>query len=227
MKILSFLAIAAMTMTLHAADSKPLTTDKEKQSYAVGLNVGKRFKSDSIELDIDAFMRGFRDTLNGTKPALTEEEAGAAIMALQEGIKAKASERGVRAEKEGAEYLAKNKTKEDIKTSSSGLQYKIITAGSGANPKPTDTVKVHYRGTLIDGTEFDSSYKRNEPISFPLNGVIKGWTEGLQLIKPGGKIQLVIPPDLGYGPDGQGPIPPNSVLLFDVELLAINPPEEK
>jgi FKBP-type peptidyl-prolyl cis-trans isomerase len=227
MKILSFLAIAAMTMPLHAADSKPLTTDKEKQSYAVGLNVGSRFKSDVIDLDIDAFVRGFRDTINGTKPALTEEEVGAAMMAFQKAIQAKTAERGVRAEKDGADYLAKNKAKDGVKTTSSGLQYKVLTPGTGANPKATDTVKVHYRGTLIDGTEFDSSYKRNEPISFELGGVIKGWTEGLQLIKPGGKIQLVIPPDLGYGSGGQGPIPPNSVLLFDVELLAINPPEEK
>lgn len=227
MKILSFLAAATLAIPMQAADSKPLATEKEKQSYAVGMNVGNRFKSEVIDLDIDAFVRGFRDNLSNAKPALTEAELEQAILGFQQGIQAKTAERGAKAEKVGADYLTQNKAKEGVQTTASGLQYKILAAGSGAHPKATDTVKVHYRGTLVDGTEFDSSYKRNDPISFELNGVIKGWTEGLQKIKPGGKIQLVIPPDLGYGASGQGPIPPNSVLLFDVELLAINPPEEK
>lgn len=227
MKILSLLAAATLAIPMQAADSKPLATEKEKQSYAVGINVGNRFKSDVIDLDIDAFMRGFRDTLNSAKPALTAEEIEQALTSLQRDVEAKKAERESKLAKCGADFLAKNKSKEGVVTTASGLQYKILTPGSGAYPKPADQVKVHYRGTLVNGTQFDSSYDRKEPITFGLDGVIKGWTEGLQKLKPGGKMQLFIPPDLGYGPNSQGPIPPNSVLLFDVELLAINPPEEK
>lgn len=205
----------------YAADPKPLATQKEKASYGIGMNVAKRFKHDLIDLDIDAFMRGFRDVLTDAKPAVSEAELDEALESLRQEIEAKAVEAGAQAKKTGEDFLAKNKEKPGVKTTASGLQYKIIEAGTGPSPKPSDTVKVHYKGTLIDGTVFDSSYDRGEPITFPVTGVIAGWTEALQMMKVGGKWQLFIPSDLAYGDRGTGPIPPGSTLIFEVELLGI------
>ncbi len=215
-------AAVALAVEIQAADEKPLATQKEKASYGVGMNVGKSFKSDLIELDVDAFFRGFKDALAGTKPALTEAELEQAMLALRADVTKKSEERVATNKKAGEDFLAKNKADKNVKSTESGLQYTVLKEGTGALPKATDTVKVHYRGSLLDGTEFDSSYKRNEPATFPVNQVIKGWTEALQKMKVGSKWKVFIPSDLAYGDQGQPPqIPPASVLVFEIELLEI------
>ena len=222
MKLPIVLFVSAALLTgAHAADSKPLTTQKEKASYGVGMNVAKRFKSDLIDLDVESFMQGFRDVLTDKEPAVSEEELQAALETLRTEVEGKATEAAAKMKTEGAAFLEANKSKPGVKTTASGLQYKVIKEGTGATPKATDQVQVHYSGTLIDGTEFDSSYKRGEPITFPVQGVIKGWIEALQMMKVGGKWQLFIPSDLAYGETGSGPIPGNAPLIFEVELLDI------
>jgi FKBP-type peptidyl-prolyl cis-trans isomerase FklB len=204
-----------------------LTTDKQKDSYAVGLNIGRGLKKQPVELDPPSVARGIKDALSGSQPLLTDAEVDTALKQLQSEVQkqqdadlAKAGEANM---KEGEEFLAANKTKDGVVTLPSGLQYKIVTAGTGAKPAATDTVVCNYRGTLINGTEFDSSYKRGQPVSFQVRGVIKGWTEALQLMTVGSKWQLFIPPDLAYGERGTpgGPIGPGQTLVFDVELISI------
>ena len=212
---------AALLVGAHAAEDKPLSTQKEKASYGVGMNVAKRFKSDLADLDIEAFMRGVRDVLTDQEPAVTEEELQIALQALRTEFESKATEAAAKMKTEGAAFLAENKTKPGVKTTASGLQYKVLKEGTGASPKATDQVQVHYSGKLIDGTEFDSSYKRGEPITFPVTGVIPGWVEALQMMKEGAKWQIFIPSDLAYGESGQGPIPGNAPLIFEVELLDV------
>lgn len=215
-------AALALTFDTVAAESKPLETQKQKASYGVGMNVGKSFKSDLIELDVESFMTGFKDALAGKESVISAAELEKALAELRDDVTKKSDERAAANKKAGEDFLARNKTAKDVKTTESGLQYIVEKEGTGASPKATDTVKVHYRGTLIDGTEFDSSYKRNEPAVFPVGGVIKGWTEALQKMKVGGKWKLFIPADLAYGEQGQPPvIPPASVLIFEVELLGI------
>ncbi|HEX4001664.1 MAG TPA: FKBP-type peptidyl-prolyl cis-trans isomerase [Candidatus Acidoferrales bacterium] len=202
-----------------------LTTDKEKQSYALGMNIARGLKRQEVDADPALVARGLRDTLSGAKPLLTDAEAEAALTQLQMAVQGKQQAEmkklGDDNMKEGQEFLDANKTKEGVVTLPSGLQYKILTAGTGPKPAASDTVVCNYRGTFINGTEFDSSYKRNQPATFPLNGVIKGWTEALQLMPVGSKWELYIPSDLAYGPSGRGPIPPNATLIFQVELLSI------
>jgi FKBP-type peptidyl-prolyl cis-trans isomerase len=213
-----------------------LTTSKEKASYAIGMNWGTGLHRQSIDVDSAALIQGMKDALAGGKTLLTEDEARAALMQLQKEMQekqqAKAAQEGEGNKKEGDAYLAANKTKEGVVTLPSGLQYKILTPGTGPKPTATDSVVCNYKGTLINGTEFDSSYKRGEPATFPVTGVIKGWTEALQLMPVGSKWQLFIPPDLAYGPRGTpgGPIGPNATLIFEVELVSIkdkNPPPDK
>ena len=201
---------------------------KEKASYSLGLDMGRRLRAQSVEIDPDLMARGLRDGLGGGDSALTDAEIQEVMQSFRQELAAKqqavAKSAGDKNKGEGDKFLAENKKKEGVKTTASGLQYKVIKEGTGKSPTATDTVKVHYRGTLIDGkTEFDSSYKRGEPIEFPVNGVIKGWTEALQLMKVGSKWQLFIPSELAYGEAGTpgGPIGPNSALLFDVELLGV------
>ena len=214
-------AVAALTFETAAAEAK-LETQKQKASYGVGANVGKSFKSDVIELDLEAFMAGFKDAMAGKEPAISQADLEKALAEMRDDVTKKTAERAAGNKKAGEEFLAKNKTAKDVKTTESGLQYKIEKEGTGASPKATDQVKVHYRGTLVDGTEFDSSYKRGEPAEFPVNGVIKGWSEALQMMKPGAKWKVFIPSDLAYGEQGMPPaIPPGSVLVFDIELLSI------
>ena len=215
-------------------EAPPLVTPKDKLSYALGMNVGTGLSKQSIDIDPIIFMRGLKDVMAGSKPQLTEEEARAVILQLEQTIRAKTeAETKAAAEKthkEGEAFLAANKTKEGVKTLPSGLQYKVVTEGAGPKPALTDVVVCNYRGTLIDGTEFDSSQKTGKPATFPLNRVIKGWTEALQLMPVGSKWQLFIPPDLAYGDRAAGPIiKPGSTLVFDVELLSIQPkaPEPK
>ena len=210
----------------HAQDRPVLKTDKDKVSYSIGLDIGTNFKRQSVDLDPKALAAGIADGLSGGKPLLTEDEVRKVLAQFQQQMAAKAQEMAQQLaeknQKEGEVFLAENKKKKGVITLPSGLQYQVITAGTGKIPKATDTVTTHYRGTLIDGTEFDSSYKRGEPASFPVNGVIKGWTEALQLMKVGSKWQLFIPSSLAYGPQGAGQvIGPNATLVFEIELLSI------
>ena len=200
-------------------------TKEEKIAYVIGQTIGKDFKAQELNIDESEFYRGFKDALAG-KAKLNEKEMQELLMSFQTEQMAKQqakfaamAEKNVKA---GKEFLEKNKIKEAVQTTASGLQYKILKKGSGKSPKVTDTVEVHYVGTLINGKEFDSSYKRNEPATFPVNGVIKGWTEAMQLMHVGDKFQLFIPADLAYGPGGAGGlIGPSETLIFEVELLAI------
>jgi FKBP-type peptidyl-prolyl cis-trans isomerase FklB len=203
-----------------------LNTPKDKLSYAIGLNIGRSLEKDAIEVDPEIVAQGFKDALAGGKTLLTDEEAKAAIVALQADLRKKQEETmkaaGEMNKKQGDAFLAANKAKEGVVTLPSGLQYKIVTPGTGPKPAATDTVVCNYRGTLIDGTEFDSSYKRGQPATFPVGQVIPGWTEALQLMPVGSKWQLFIPPDLAYGERSPSPvIGVNSTLIFDIELLSI------
>ena len=213
-----------MAFPVLAQEAPPLKDTKDKVSYSFGLNIGFNFRKQNVELNPDAFMAGLRDALAGRNPALTEEQVREAMAAFEKDMQSKQQQA---AEKNGAaseKFLADNKNKPGVKTTASGLQYKVVKEGSGESPKATDTVTVNYRGTLIDGTEFDSSYKRGQPATFPVSGVIKGWTEALQLMKPGAKYQLFIPANLAYGERGAGgDIGPNSALIFEVELLKVTP----
>jgi len=193
------------------------------------MNIGKNLKRDSVSVDPAILLRGLKDALAGGKLLLTDEEAKAALTALQAEVRTKEEEKlkvaALENKKTGEAFLAANKTKEGVVTLPSGLEYKIIKEGTGPKPTADDTVLCHYRGTLVDNTEFDSSYKRNEPLKIPVAGVIKGWTEAIQLMPVGSKWQLFIPSDLAYGERGApgSPIGPNSTLIFEVELISIEP----
>ncbi|MFZ9504996.1 MAG: FKBP-type peptidyl-prolyl cis-trans isomerase [Cyclobacteriaceae bacterium] len=197
-----------------------LDSEAKKASYAVGVVLAKNVKQNSPDsLDLDAVFKGFYDVWNEKKTQLTEQECQDAVT---KALSAASERKSAGAKKAGEDFLAENAKKEGVKSTSSGLQYKVITAGSGKSPGPTSEVTVHYSGKLIDGTEFDSSYKRGEPATFPLNGVIPGWTEALQLMKEGDKWTIFIPQSLGYGSQGAGgAIPPFSTLVFDVELIKV------
>jgi FKBP-type peptidyl-prolyl cis-trans isomerase FklB len=219
---------AAKTPATPAAKSttaSPLTTDRDKSSYALGMNIAKGLKAQSVDVDPAMLQRGIHDELTGAKPLLTDQEAQTALNQLQKETQGKADAKmqqlGEANKKAGDAFLAANKAKEGVVTLPSGLQYKIIKQGTGPKPAATDTVVCNYRGTLLDGTEFDSSYKRGQPATFALNQVIKGWTEAVQLMPVGSKWQLFIPADLAYGARAAGPISPNSTLIFDVELMSI------
>lgn len=215
------------TTVAKSGEVTTLTTDKQKSSYAIGMNLGAGLRRQEIDVDSAALIQGMKDSLAGGKTLMTEEEATAVLTKLRTEMQAKQQAKAKAEEannkKEGEAFLAANKTKEGVVTLPSGLQYKVITQGSGPKPTASDTVTCNYRGTLINGSEFDSSYKRNEPASFPVSGVIKGWTEALQLMNVGSKWQLFIPADLAYGARGTpgGPIGPDSTLIFEVELLSI------
>jgi FKBP-type peptidyl-prolyl cis-trans isomerase len=213
------------------AEPQELKTEKEKISYSMGVATGSQLKRQDIDVDADMFAKGLKDAVSGGTLMMTEQEVQETLKKFQQDMVAKQAERNKQLaeknKKEGEAFLAENKNKEGVKTLPSGLQYKVITDGTGKMPKDTDTVVTHYRGTLIDGTEFDSSHKRGQPATFPVKGVIKGWTEALQLMKEGSKWQLFIPSDLAYGERGAGgSIGPNSTLIFEVELLSIKAPEE-
>ena len=202
-----------------------LQTEKDKFSYALGMNLGANLHRQSVPVDPDLLVRGLKDSLAGGQTLLTEEEARAALTEMQTQIRKEMQEKmQAQAEsnkKEGEAFLAANKAKQGVVTLPSGLQYKILQAGTGLKPTASDSVTVHYRGTLINGTEFDSSYKRGQPATFRVTGVIKGWTEALELMPVGSKWQLFIPPDLAYGERGPAEIGPDSTLIFEVELIKI------
>jgi len=203
-----------------------LKTQKDKLSYALGMNLGTNLHKETVDVDPAIVLRGLKDALASGKTLLTEDEARAALTQLQTEVRSKQQEKmkvaGEMNKKEGVEFLAANKSKEGVVILPSGLQYKILTEGTGPKPAASDTVVCNYRGTLISGTEFDSSYKRGQPASFPVNGVIKGWTEALLLMPVGSKWQLFVPSELGYGDRGAGAdIGPGATLIFEVELLSI------
>jgi FKBP-type peptidyl-prolyl cis-trans isomerase FklB len=236
----TLLTLAAPVCTVHAAETAPAAAtapptaaaapaapatpapDASKTNYALGYQLGRDLAG--AEFSADALIKGVNDGRSGAKSQLSDAEMQASLQALEQQINAqRAKAQAAAAEKakvDGQAYLAANAKKPGVKTTASGLQYRVVTPGKGRTPTPTDTVKVQYKGTLVDGTEFDSSYKRGEPASFPVNGVIPGWTEALQLMKEGSKVELAIPPDLAYG--AQGPLA-NQVLLFEVELLSAAP----
>jgi FKBP-type peptidyl-prolyl cis-trans isomerase FklB len=217
-------AAKAQTPAAKTPAAAPLTTDKQKASYALGLNIARGLKSQSVDVDPLILQRGIRDGLAG-KPLLTDQEAQAALTQLQnqskQAMEVKMAQLGDANKKTGEAFLAANKTKEGVVTLPDGLQYKIVKAGTGPKPAATDTVVCNYKGTLLDGTEFDSSYKRGQPATFALNQVIKGWTEAVQLMPAGSTWELYIPSDLAYGARGAGPIGPNATLVFQVELISI------
>lgn len=231
------LLCAAVATTLVGCQPKvekkelKLETDEQKVSYGIGLMEGKRFKQD-FNVDIEAFTAGLTSSVKDEKPLMTEEEVKTQIQAFGQKLMAKkeADQKAAADKNKTASdaFLAENGKKDGVKTTASGLQYKVITEGKGAKPKADETVEVNYKGTLIDGTEFDSSYKRNQSVTFPVGGVIPGWTEALQLMPVGSKFELYIPSDLAYGPGGTGGvIGPNQALVFEVELLDIKKAEAK
>ncbi|MBN1128770.1 MAG: FKBP-type peptidyl-prolyl cis-trans isomerase [Chitinispirillaceae bacterium] len=231
-KLLFFSAgVIALTQLLCVSNqdlaAKPdLKTDKEKYSYMIGLDIGGSLRSLYTDLDYNALLWGIQDVIKEREHLMSDSSLSQLKqefnLEMQSKYMTKMKEDGEKNTKNGETFLAANKKKKDMKTTASGLQYSVIKEGNGPTPKATDVVKVHYRGTLIDGKEFDSSIKRGEPVEFPVNGVIPGWTEALQLMKVGSKYKLVIPPSLAYGDRGAPPdIGPNAVLVFEVELLDI------
>ena len=206
----------------------PLKTPKEKASYAIGQNIAKGLQKDGVDVDAASLARGVRDALAGNKSLLTDQEAQAALTTLATEVRAKQQAKMQLAaeenKKQGDAFLAENKTKPGVVALPSGLQYKVLKEGNGPKPAPGDKVTCNYTGTLLEGKEFDSSYKRGQPVTFSVGEVIKGWNEALQLMPVGSKWQLVVPPDLAYGDRGAGQeIGPNSTLIFEVELLSIAP----
>jgi len=226
LQLIVALGILFLVSQVSAEENLVLKNQKDKVSYIIGMEIGKNFKKQSIDIDPDILTKGIKDAISGGKPLLTEQEIQENMVTFQKEMMAKqeelAKKLGENNKKEGEVFLAENKKKDGVKTLPSGLQYKVTKAGTGKKPKLTDTVTTQYRGTLIDGTEFDSSYRRGQPVSFPVTGVIPGWTEALQLMEEGAKWQLFIPPNLAYGERGAGrDIGPNATLIFEIELVSI------
>lgn len=210
-----------------AAAAGELTTDAQKFGYSIGIDLGKSLKPVAAHVDVAALKQGLDDASSGATPKLDdaarEEVKNTVSKKLQEEQLKAREEQATKAKEEGAKFLAENGKKEGVKTTASGLQYEVITEGSGKSPTKDDKVTVHYKGTLLNGEEFDSSYSRGEPVTFPLGNVIPGWTEGVQLMKPGAKYKFYIPSDLAYGERGAGvKLGPNQTLIFEVELISVN-----
>src|SRR5213596_2351959 len=205
------------------SQSPQLKDQKDKVSYSIGMNIGFNLSKQKVDISPDILAAGIKDAIAG-KPQLTQDQVKDVMAQFEKDMEQKQKQAGEKNKTEGAKFLEENKKKEGVKTTASGLQYKVVKDGNGAQPKATDTVTVNYRGTLINGTEFDSSYKRGQPATFPVNGVIKGWTEALQLMKVGSKYQLFIPSDLAYGERSVSPdLAANSTLIFEVELMDAKP----
>jgi FKBP-type peptidyl-prolyl cis-trans isomerase FklB len=228
--IISSCLALAVSPVFGQQKSPEAKTDMDKVSYSIGLQIGlnltkqeEALKKQNVQINTDALLNGVKDALAG-KPQLTTDQVRATLTEFEKDMTQKQQAAGDKNKADGEKFLAENKKKEGVKTTPSGVQYKVIKEGSGPQPKETDTVVANYRGTLINGTEFDNSYKRGQAATFPLNRVIKGWTEGLQLMKVGSKYQFFIPANLAYGEQQMGPdIGPNSTLIFDVELVGIQP----
>jgi len=226
LRMVAVVGILLFAGQVNAGENPVLKTDKDKMSYIIGMDLGKNFQKQEIEIDADILAQGIKDAISGRKPLLSEQEVRETLAGFQTEMTAKqmalAKKRGEKNKKEGEAFLAENQKKEGVKTLPSGLQYKVIKAGTGNRPKLTDEVTAHYRGTLIDGTEFDSSYRRGKPETLPVNGVIPAWTEALQLMQVGAKWQLFVPSNLAYGERGAGrDIGPNAALIFEIELISI------
>jgi FKBP-type peptidyl-prolyl cis-trans isomerase FklB len=225
--LIAIIALALVT-AVSGQEKSALKDTKDKVSYSIGLDIGSTLKKQNIDVNSDTLVAGLKDALSGAKPQLTEEQIKETMTSFSQELRQKQQAAMQEATQKnsatGEKFLAENKKKPGVKTTTSGLQYKVLKEGAGPSPKETDTVVTNYRGTLINGTEFDSSYKRKEPVTFPVNGVIKGWTEALQMMKKGAKYQLFVPADLAYGARGAGQdIGPNETLIFEVELLDIKP----
>jgi FKBP-type peptidyl-prolyl cis-trans isomerase FklB len=225
MVMLAYLAGCAPEEASSASELK-LDTPKNRISYTIGVNIGQDFKTQNMDVDPDVLLMGLKDTLSGKELQLTEEEMVQEIQNFQQEMQARMvaemEEQATRNKAEGEAFLVENAKQEGVVVTESGLQYKVLEPGEGDMPGPADVATVHYRGTLIDGTQFDSSYDRGQPATFPVGGVIPGWTEALQLMQPGAKWQLFIPAELAYGERGAGQdIGPNATLLFDVELISV------
>lgn len=227
------LCLASMMTTAFAANDTKATSlngKEEKVSYSIGVDIGKSFHEQNISVNEKAFLAGVRDGQKNKPELMTDAEIRETLLALQTELMEKQKEAtkkvAMKNKTDGDKFLEENKKRGDVKVTNTGLQYRILSEGKGDSPKATDQVKTHYRGKLIDGTEFDSSYARGEPVTFPVNGVIPGWTEALQMMKPGSKWELFIPSNLAYGEQGIGDvIPPNSVLTFEVELISVEASE--
>ncbi|MBN1878486.1 FKBP-type peptidyl-prolyl cis-trans isomerase [bacterium] len=227
--IIALIAFVLVAGVLAAEETFPDL--KAKRSYCVGLDIGQNLKDGMFDLEIERVLEGIRDVYGDKEKKVSEEELVQTLTEYQQELQKQHNEMQQKlSEKnlaDGKAFMEENAKKEGVVVTASGLQYKVLQTGSGATPGPTDKVEVHYRGTLIDGSEFDSSYTRGEPVTFSVNQVIPGWTEAVQLMKEGAKYQVVIPADLAYGPRGAGQaIGPNSTLVFDIELLKVNPEEE-
>jgi FKBP-type peptidyl-prolyl cis-trans isomerase len=215
----AILAFCALVMVA-GCNRKP-KEHKAQVSYSIGASFGRSLKAQNLELDKSALARGVEDGFVGKDLAMTDPEMQTALSKMSEMRQGEMQELAEKNKTKADEFMAKNAKEDGVKTTPSGLQYKVATEGTGVSPKLDDVVVVHYRGTLLDGSEFDSSLKRNQPAEFPIRGVIPGWTEGLQLMKKGGKAILYVPPELGYGAQTRQQIPPNAVLVFEVELIDV------
>ncbi len=225
--VLGVIVSLGVAGSLRADGTNMLGDEKSRVSYAIGMMLGHNWQQQGLEVDPEIAARAIKDIQSGGATLLSQTEMQETLTAFQKEFKVKQQkiqeEKAIKNKAEGADFLAANKAKPGVVTLPDGLQYTVLTEGSGAMPQADNVVSVHYRGTLLDGTEFDSSYKRGQPAQFPVNGVIRGWTEALQLMKTGSKWKLFIPSDLAYGENGQRSIPPNSVLIFEVELLSVQP----
>jgi FKBP-type peptidyl-prolyl cis-trans isomerase FklB len=230
MKYTTLIGMIGLGIILPACQSMQhkteLKTLQDSVSYSIGMDIGRNLKGQMIDVNPDALAQALKDLNGDGKPMLTDAQARSAMMAFQTQMMATHAEKmkaaGEKNKKDGEVFLAENKKKEGVVTLPSGLQYKVLTMGNGKKPRATDKVTLNYRGVLIDGTEFDNSYKRGEPAVFPVNGIIKGLSEALQLMPVGSKWQIVIPADIAYGEQGAGAqIAPNAVLIFEIELLGI------
>lgn len=221
----AIVSLAACQQQAEPGANASLETADQKASYGIGRNIGQGLVPMAERVDVDAFARGLRDALNEREPAVSQAVLDSTLqtfqMALQEAQQQKMTEEAEANQAAADSFMATNAEREGVQTTDSGLQYEVVEEGDGPRPAPDDQVTIDYRGTLPDGTQFDSSYDRGEPATFNLQGVIAGFAEGLQLMSVGSKYKLYIPPDLGYGSRGQGPIPPNSMLIFEIEMLAI------
>ncbi len=220
-KMIAVLGILLFASQAHAQKAA-LKNQKEKVSYIIGLGIGKNLKQQSVEIDPDALAKGVRDAISGSKPLMSDQEISDAMVAYKKELAIKLKEMGEKNKKQGEAFLAENKKKTGVKALPSGLQYKVLRPGKGKKPKLNDMVTVQYRGTLIDGTEFDNSNRTGQPAAISLDTVIPGWKEALQMMEVGSKWQLFIPPQLAYGENGRMPvIEPNATLIFEIELVSI------
>jgi len=224
-RLILIVSASLLAFPLFGQEKSPQFKDqKDKVSYAIGMQIGFNLARQKVDINPDILAAGIKDSIAG-KPQLTADQVKDVMAQFEKDMEQKQKQLGEKNKTEGAKFLEENKKKPGVKTTASGLQYKVEKEGTGPQPKATEMVTVNYRGTLIDGTEFDSSYKRGQPATFPVNGVIKGWTEALQLMKQGSKYQLFIPSNLAYGERAMGPdIGANSTLIFEVELQEVKPP---